>query len=103
MRLDLYLTEKGFFPSRSKAKAAIEGNPIPARPPLAERCDTAVRQIELALEDKGERIAILEARRHYVWYLKGVPHANYYKDKIVKMNTMEDVYEVTRGIKRDWK
>ena len=72
-------------------------------PPLAERCDLAVRQIELAREDKGERVAILEARRHYAWYLKGVPHANYYKDQIVRMNTMEDVYRVTAGIKRDLK
>lgn len=85
----------------AQCQAALEGREIPPMPPLSERCDLAVRQIELALEDKGERIAILEARRHYAWYLKGVPHANYYKDKIVRMNTMEDVYEVTRGIKRD--
>ena len=83
--------------------AALEGKPIPPLPPLSERCDLAVRQIELAKEDKGEHIAILEARRHYAWYLKGVPHANYYKDQIVRMNTMEDVYRVTAGIKRDLK
>ena len=83
--------------------AALEGNPIPPLPPLSERCDLAVRQIELTREDKGERVAILEARRHYAWYLKGVPHANYYKDQIVRMNTMEDVYRVTAGIKRDLK
>ena len=83
--------------------AALAGKPIPSLPPLAERCDLAVRQIELAKEDKGEHIAILEARRHYAWYLKGVPHANYYKDQIVRMNTMEDVYRVTAGIKRDLK
>ena len=83
--------------------AALEGNPIPPLPPLSERCDLAVRQIEIAREDKGERVAILEARRHYAWYLKGVPHANYYKDQIVRMNTMEDVYRVTAGIKRDLK
>ena len=83
--------------------AALEGKPIPPLPPLSERCDLAARQIELAKEDKGEHIAILEARRHYAWYLKGVPHANYYKDQIVRMNTMEDVYRVTAGIKRDLK
>ena len=60
-----------------------------------------MRQFELAAEYKGERTAILEARRHYCWYLKGVPYANYYKEQIVRMNTLEDVYEVTRGIKRD--
>ena len=46
-------------------------------------------------------MAVLEARRHYCWYLKGVPNSGYYKEKIVQMNTLEDVYQVTKGIKRD--
>ena len=46
-------------------------------------------------------MAVLEARRHYCWYLKGVPHSGYYKEQIVQMNTLEDVYRVTKGIKRD--
>lgn len=50
---------------------------------------------------QGEKIACLEARRHYAWYLKGVPHAGYYKEQIVKITTLEDVYRVTKGIKRD--
>ena len=29
-------------------KAALAGEPVPEKPPLAQRCDTAVRQIELA-------------------------------------------------------
>ena len=74
---------------------------LPPLPPLSRRCDTAVRQIELAARDKGEHIAILEARKQYAWYLKGVPHAGYYKEQIVRMNTLEDVYRVTEGIRRD--
>ena len=84
-----------------QAIAALNGEPIPELPSLAERCDTAVRQFELAAELRGERVAVLEARRHYCWYLKGVPHSGYYKEQIVKMNTLEDVYQVTKGIKRD--
>lgn len=84
-----------------RAQAAIDGRPIPPRPPLSVRCDTAVQQIEWAAEDKGERGAVLEARRHYAWYLRGVPHAKYYKEQIVRMNTLEDVYRITEGIKRD--
>lgn len=86
-----------------QAQAALEGRPMPPLPPLSVRCDTAVRQIEMACEDKGEHIAVLEARKQYAWYLKGVSHANYYKEQIVRMNTMEDVYRVTEGIKRDLK
>lgn len=84
-----------------QSAAALEGLPIPPLPPLAERCDVAVRQFELAAQAKGERVAVLEARRHYGWYLKGVSHAAYYKEQIVQMTTLEDIYRVTKGIKRD--
>ena len=84
-----------------QAAALLAGEPVPERPSLAERCDTAVRQFELAARYSCERVAVLTARRHYAWYLKGVPHASYYKEQIVRMETLEDVYRVTRGIKRD--
>ena len=86
-----------------QAEAILAGEAVPPLPPLDQRCDTAVRQFELAAEAKGERVAVLEARRHYCWYLKGVSHSGYYKEQIVQMNTLEDVYRVTRGIKRDLK
>jgi len=101
---DMVMIGRGSFGNPwlfQQAAAALEGTPIPALPPLAQRVDTAVRQIELAVEDKGEHIAILEARKQYCWYLKGVSHANYYKEQIVRMNTLEDVYRITEGIKRD--
>ena len=103
-KADMAMIGRGCFGNPwlfQQAKAALEGAPIPPPPPLAERCDTAVRQFELAAQYKGERVAVLEARRHYCWYLKGVPHSGYYKEKIVQMNTLEDVYQVTKGIKRD--
>ena len=81
--------------------AALAGTPIPPRPPLAQRCDTAVRQIELAAEHKGEHIACLEARKHYAWYLKGIPYAGYYKEQLCKVETLEQVNRITEGIKRD--
>ena len=84
-----------------QAQAVLEGRPVPPLPPLAERCETAVRQIRMAAAYKGERVAVLEARKQYCWYLKGIPHANYYKEQIVQMNTLEDAERITRGICRD--
>lgn len=84
-----------------QAKAALAGEPVPPLPPLGARIDTAVRQIELAAQYRDERTAVLEARHHMCWYLKGVPHANYYKQQIVQMNTLEDVRRVAKGIARD--
>ena len=86
-----------------QAAAAVEGLPIPERPSLAARCDTVVRQIELAARHKSEHIACLEARKHYAWYLKGIPYAAYYKDQLCKVETLDEVYKITEGIKRDLK
>ena len=101
---DIAMIGRGVFGNPwlfAQCKAALEGHPIPETPPLAQRCDTAVRQFEMAAAIKGEKIACLEARKQYAWYLKGVPHAGYYKEQIVRITTLEDVYRITKEIKRD--
>ena len=85
----------------AQAKAALEGREVPPLPSVAERFAVAVRQIELSAKYRNERTALLEARRHCCWYLKGVPYANYYKEQIVKMETLDDLYRVAEGVKRD--
>lgn len=85
----------------AQVQAALNGREIPALPPLSERMDTAMRQFELAREDKGEHIACLEARKHLAWYLRGVPYSGYYKEKISSISTVEDVQRLAAGIRRD--
>jgi len=85
----------------SQVKAAMAGETVPERPPLAQRVDVAVRQFELANSDKGEHIACLEARKHFAWYLRGVSHSNYYKAQISAIKTMEDIYRIAEGIRKD--
>lgn len=83
----------------SAAKALLAGEAPPAPPTLSERVDTAVSQIEMATACKGERVACLEARRHFAWYLRGVPHSGRFKEQIVQVSSLEDVYEIARKIK----
>ena len=85
----------------SQCAAAMAGNEIPERPCLADRVDVAVHQFELALEDKGEHIACLEARKHFAWYLRGVSHSSYYKTQISAISCMDDIYKIAKGIKQD--
>ena len=87
----------------TEVKAALAGEDLPERPPLAKRVDVAVRQFELAREDKGEHIACLEARKHFAWYLRGVAYSNYYKEQISAIQKMEDIYRIAEGIRRDLK
>ena len=101
---DLAMVGRGCFGNPwlfQQAKAALEGREVPPLPPLAQRCDTAVRQFELSAAHKGEHIACLEARKHYAWYLKGVPYAGYWKEQICQVSTLEEIHRITEGIKRD--
>jgi len=85
-----------------QAKALLENCPRGSLPvSIKRRADTALRQFEMAAEQKGEKIACLEARKHYSWYLRGVPYAGFFKEKISKASTMDDLRSITEGIKRE--
>ena len=85
----------------SRADAALSGDEVPVLPPVVERCETAMRQFEMACEYKGERIACLEARKHYAWYLKGVRNASRFKSRIARAESLDELREITEGIKRE--
>jgi tRNA-dihydrouridine synthase B len=101
---DLAMVGRGAFGNPwifSRGNQAINGEAVSPLPPLSERVDTALRQFELAAEQKGEKVACLEARRHFCWYLRGVAHAGYFKKQIVEVQTLEDIRRVAAGIKRE--
>lgn len=78
----------------SRANAALAGRDIPPMPGVKARADMAEKQFRIALEDKGEKIACLEARKHFCWYLRGIPFAGYAKEKIAAVATEKDVERV---------
>ncbi len=87
----------------SEVKNALCAKEPFQRPKLSERVNVALRQFNLAYEDKGEHIACLEARKHFAWYLRGVAHSNYYKEQISSIQKMDDIYRIADGIVRDLK
>ena len=84
-----------------QAASLLDGEDVPKHPPIGKRAETALRQFEIAAKQKGEHIACLEARKHYAWYLRGVPHSGYFKERISKAATMDDLRDITEGIKRE--
>ena len=78
----------------AEINAVLGGEPVPERPGLEERMATAVRQVETAAREKGERLACIEARARLPWYLKGLPHSAAWKQKLVRISTLDEL----RGI-----
>ena len=85
----------------AQIKAGLAGCEVPEKLPLSQRVDVAVHQFELAITDRGEHIACLEARKHFAWYLRGVSHSNYYKTQISAIQTVQDIYRIADGIRKD--
>jgi len=102
---DMAMAGRGAFGNPwlfQQAAALMEGiEPPQPPPPVGKRAMVALRQFEMAAELKGERVACLEARKHFSWYLRGVPHSGHFKAQISKAETLEDLRRITRGIQRE--
>ncbi|MFW5913738.1 MAG: tRNA dihydrouridine synthase DusB [Bacillota bacterium] len=51
------------------------------------------RHTDLLIDEKGEKVALLEMRTHAAWYLKGVPHATTYRRKFSTSETKVELFE----------
>ena len=103
---DLCMVGRGAFGNPwlfAQCNAVLAGEPVPELPPLSQRMDLAVGQIEDLAAVSGERLACLEARHHLPWYLHGVPHGSFYRNQLVHVETLEDVRRIVKDIKRDLK
>lgn len=101
---DLAMVGRGAFGNPwlfSQGSAAAMGEPVPPLPPLKARIAVAEGQIIRLAEMTGERLACLQARHHIPWYLRGVSHANYYKQQLVRVETLAELHKICEGIKRD--
>ena len=84
-----------------QANALLAGSDVPELPPLSVRIDTAVRQIEMLAEQRGERTACLEARHQFAWYLHGIRHSSYYRQQAVHVDSLAELRRLAAEIKRD--
>ena len=66
------------------------GEILPQPSPL-ERINIALKQLDLAVEFKGEKLGVIEMRKHISWYLKGMKNANSIKNTINRMNCKEQI------------
>ena len=63
-------------------------------PTIDERIITAKRHLEMSIKWKGERLGLLETRRHYSSYFKGIPDFKPYRTRLVTSDTLEEIMDV---------
>lgn len=69
----------------------LETGETEAPPDLHERIRIARLQLERSVEWKGEHIAVLEIRKHWGAYFKGLPNFKPYKMRLMEGKTAEEV------------
>ena len=63
-------------------------------PSISQRITTAKRHLEMSIKWKGERLGLLETRRHYSNYFKGIPDFKPYRTRLVTCDAIDDIMDV---------
>lgn len=86
----------------NQVKHFIEtGTHLPT-PTIAQRVEVARRHLEMAIAWKGETLGVLETRRHYTNYFKGIPHFKEYRTRMVTSNHSEEVFATLNEVEKQW-
>lgn len=68
-------------------------------PGLAERIDICREHLLTSVEWKGEMVGLLETRRHYAHYFKGIPDFKQYRLKLVTAPTIDEILSIFEEIR----
>ena len=68
-------------------------------PKLSERINMAEKHLKMAINWKGEKLGVLETRRHYSSYFKGIPDFKKYKTMMVTSDFSEDLFSLFNELK----
>ena len=81
----------------AEIKAAFAGNAI-TTVSTADKRKALLRHIELMEEYKDEHIGVPEMRKHFAWYLKGIPHSGKYKLEAFSAKTYKEMKKLATQI-----
>jgi nifR3 family TIM-barrel protein len=69
------------------------GEHLPA-PSIEQRISVIKKHLQRSIEWKGETLGMLEMRRHYSNYLKGLPNIKEYRTKLVTLKEQEAIFSL---------
>jgi nifR3 family TIM-barrel protein len=67
-------------------------------PTIADRVKVCRTHLDASIEWKGDVLGIIEMRRHYTNYFKGIPHFKEYRMQLVTLNSYVEVQAVLNEI-----
>lgn len=71
-------------------------------PTMQERIEAVRKHATWSVEWKGEHIGVVEMRRHYAKYFKGVPNFKPLRTKFLTANTLQELYDLLDETKEEF-
>lgn len=75
----------------SQIQAYLEHGTLLPDPPVSRRMELLMRQVRQTAAQKGEYIALLQARKHAAWYMTGLRGAAALRRQAGELKTLEDL------------
>jgi len=72
------------------------------KPGVKERVDVTRRHLEMSVKWKGESLGLIEMKRHYNNYFKGIPHFKEHKTKLVTSFDLNEIYDTLDAIEENF-
>lgn len=83
-------------------KHFMETGSLFSPPNIEERMQVCLTHLQKSVEWKGPVLGVLEMRRHYANYLKGLPHIKEFRLRLVMAKTPEAVEDILMEIKEKY-
>jgi len=77
------------------------GEHLPA-PTIQQRISAIKKHLQRSIEWKGEVLGMLEMRRHYANYLKGLPNIKEYRIKLTTLKNTDDILDLLNEINQTY-
>ena len=85
-----------------KIKHYLKSGVIIEEPGIKEKTEMVLTHLKLSVEWKGEKLGVLEMRRHYSNYFRDVPKIKNYRSDLVQINTYSEVVEKLHEIQAQY-
>tara|TARA_B100000941_G_C28469822_1_gene535721 strand:- start:263 stop:1255 length:993 start_codon:yes stop_codon:yes gene_type:complete len=87
----------------NEIKNFINKNKKIKKPSLHERIETVKRHLDFSIEWKGETLGLIEMRRHYTNYFRGIENFKKFRMKLIESSSYEESLETLNNIYKIFK
>ena len=79
----------------------FSGNPVQPSPSAFEKIEMCEKHFKYLLEEKMEKLAVLEMRSLAAWYVKGIKNSKEFKQKLISITRKEELFAILDELKKE--